>query len=219
MRISVMTSTGDDDYINQEEKGDLAYRRQQLEKLQNEVVDLEEMTSGISIMDLGLNEFRMDLLAYLKEHPGMERTPFGIHAVVRGEKPGVIFVLKNINTEINIENQNRLHPFYMVFIGNDGEVICNHLQPKDTLDTMRYLARGKTQPDTAACHTFNTATKDGKDMRAVSRLLEQSIASIISVKEQSDVDSFFSSGQTTFLSGKANGLDDFELICFLAVIE
>lgn len=219
MRISVMTSTGDDDYINQEEKGDLAYRRQQLEKLQNEVVDLEEMTSGISIVDLGLNEFRMDLLAYLKEHPGLDRTPFGIHAVVRGDKPGVIFVLKNINTKINIENQNRLHPFYMVFIGNDGEVICNHLQPKDTLDTMRYLARGKAQPDTAACHTFNTATKDGRDMRAVSQLLEQSIASIISVKEQSDVDSFFSSGQTTFLSGKANGLDDFELICFLAVIE
>ncbi|WP_312636506.1 helicase-related protein [Oscillibacter sp.] len=218
MRISVMTSTGDDDYINQEEKGDLAYRRQQLEKLQNEVVDLEEMTSGISIMDLGLNEFRMDLLAYLKEHPGLERTPFGIHAVVHGEEPGVIFVLKNINTKINIENQNRLHPFYMVFIGNDGEVVCNHLQPKDTLDTMRYLARGKTQPNTVACHTFNTATKDGKDMRTVSRLLEQSIASIISVKEQSDVDSFFSSGQTTFLSGKANGLDDFELICFLAVI-
>lgn len=219
MRISVMTSTGDDDYINQEEKGDLAYRRQQLEKLQNEVVDLEEMTSGISIMDLGLNEFRMDLLAYLKEHPDLERTPLGIHAVVRGEKPGVIFVLKNINTKINIENQNRLHPFYMVFIGNDGEVICNHLQPKDTLDTMRYLARGKTRPDTAACHTFNAATKDGKDMRAVSRLLEQSIASIISVKEQSDVDSFFSAGQTTFLSDKANGLDDFELICFLAVIK
>lgn len=219
MRISVMTSTGDDDYINQEEKGDLAYRRQQLEKLQNEVVDLEEMTSGISIMDLGLNEFRMDLLAYLKEHPSLDRTPFGIHAVVRGEKPGVIFVLKNINAKINIENQNRLHPFYMVFIGNDGEVICNHLQPKDTLDTMRHLARGKTQPDAAACHTFNATTKDGKDMRAISQLLEQSIASIIRVKEQSDVDSFFGSGQTTFLSGKANGLDDFELICFMAVIE
>jgi hypothetical protein len=70
MRISVMTSTGDDDYINAGENGDLQYRRQQLERLQKEVVDLEEMTTGISIMDLGLNDFRMDLLAYVKEHPG-----------------------------------------------------------------------------------------------------------------------------------------------------
>lgn len=219
MRISVMTSTGDDDYINQEEKGDLAYRRQQLEKLQTEVVDLEDMSSGISIMDLGLNEFRMDLLAYLKDHPSLDRTPFGIHAVVHGENPGVIFVLKNINNKINIENQNRLHPFYMVFIGNDDEVICNHLQPKDTLDQMRHLARGKAQPDVNVCHAFNQKTKDGKDMRSVSRLLEQSIASIISVKEQKDIDSFFGGGQTTFLSGNTNGLDDFELICFLVVME
>ena len=111
MRISVMTSTGDDDYINANEQGDLQYRRQQLERLQNEVVDLEEMTDGISIMDLGLNDFRMDLLAYIKDHPSLDRTPFGIHAVVHGEKPGVIFVLKNVNKGINIENQNYLHPF------------------------------------------------------------------------------------------------------------
>jgi hypothetical protein len=218
MRISVMTATGDDDYINQDEKGDLQYRREQLEKLQNEVVDLEEMNSGISIMDLGLNEFRMDLLAYLKEHPNLDHTPNGIHAVVRGEKPGVIFVLKNINFGINIENQNRLHPFYMVYIGSDGEVICNHLQPKDTLDAMRHFAKGRAEPDLNACHEFNLKTKDGRNMHAVSRLLEQSIASIISVKEKSDLDSFFSAGQTTFLSGEANGLDDFVLICFLAVI-
>jgi len=218
MRISVMTSTGDHDYINQDEHGDLAYRRQQLEKLQNEVADLEEMNSGISIMDLGLNDFRMDLLAYIKDHPNLDRTPFGIHAVVRGEKPGVIFVLKNINTKINIENQNRLHPFYMVYIGNDGTVICNHLQPKDTLDIMRHYAKGRAEPDLHVCHEFNTKTKDGRDMRAVSQLLERSISSIISVKEEKDLDSFFGGGQTTFLSASASGLDDFELICFMVVI-
>ena len=141
MRISVMTSTGDDDLINQEEKGDLEYRRQQLKRLMDEVVDLEEMTSGVSIMDLGLNEFRMDLLAYMKTHGDIDHTPFGIHAVVKGEKPGVIFVLKNINRDINIHNQNRLHPFYLVYVGSDGNVITTHLQPKDTLDVMRHLAR------------------------------------------------------------------------------
>lgn len=219
MRISVMTSTGDDDYINANEQGDLQYRRQQLERLQNEVVDLEEMTDGISIMDLGLNDFRMDLLAYIKDHPSLDRTPFGIHAVVHGEKPGVIFVLKNVNKGINIENKNYLHPFYMVFVGDDGEVICNHLQPKETLDFMRQAARGKTEPDMVACRAFNEETKDGKDMRRVSELLQDAISSIVSVKEESDIDSFFGSGQTSFLSGNISGIDDFELLCFMVVVE
>lgn len=219
MKISVMTSTGDDDPINQEEKGDLEYRRNQLKKLQEEVVDLEDMTSGVSIMDLGLNEFRMDLLAYMKENENIDHTPFGIHAVVKGEKPGVIFVLKNVNEQINIQNQNRLHPFYMVYISMDGEVVTTHLQPKDTLDVMRHLAKGKSIPDRKLCDIFNNATCDGRNMEKVSQLLEDSIMTIIDAKDQSDIDSFFSGGQTTFLSGGFSGLDDFELICFMVVIK
>lgn len=219
MRISVMTSTGDDDLINQEEKGDLEYRRSQLKKLQEEVVDLEDMTNGISIMDLGLNEFRMDLLSYMKTHKDIDHTPFGIHAVVNGDKPGVIFVLKNVNEHINIENQNRLHPFYLVYVGMDGKVITNHLQPKDTLDMMRHLAQGKTNPDMNLCEQFNKATDNGKDMGKISQLLEDAIMTIIDAKDESDIDSFFGIGQTTFLSGGFSGLDDFELICFMVVIK
>lgn len=218
MRISVMTSTGDDDLINTDEKGDLEYRRTQLQKLQEEVVDLEDMTNGISIMDLGLNEFRMDLLAYMKEHPDIDHTPFGIHAVVTGEQAGVIFILKNVNEDINIENQNRLHPFYMVYVGMDGEIITNHLQPKETLDIMRHIARGKSVPDMYLCRGFNNATNNGKNMGKISQLLEDAIMSIIDAKDESDIDSFFGSGQTTFLSGGFSGLDDFELICFMVVI-
>ncbi|MBI9050017.1 MAG: DEAD/DEAH box helicase family protein [Anaerolineaceae bacterium] len=219
MKISVMTSTGDDDYINQEEKGDLQYRRQQLEKLQSDVVDLEEMTTSISIMDLGLNEFRLDLLGFMKEHPGIDRLPFGIHAVVRKEKPGVIFVLKNVNNQVNIKNQNQIHPFYMVYVGDDGDIICNHLEPKTLLDEMRYLSKGKNIPELDACQEFNRWTRDGKDMGHISELLEQAISSIIHVKDQSDIDSFFSGGQTTFLSTKFSGLEDFELICFMVVMK
>lgn len=217
-RISVLTATGDDDLINPEEKGDLEYRRQQLKRLQREVVDLEDMNSGVSIMDLGLNEFRMDLLAYRKEHDGIDRTPFGIHSVVKVEKPGVIFILRNVNENINIEHQNRLHPFYMVYVGMDGEVITNHLQPKDTLDVMRHLAKGKTVPDKDLCGKFNRATNNGKNMSKVSQLLEDAILSIIDAKDEGDIESFFSSGQTTFLSGGFSGLDDFELICFMVVM-
>lgn len=219
MRISVMTATGDDDLINQEEEGDLEYRRNQLKKLQEEVVDLEDMINGVSIMDLGLNEFRMDLLSYMKEHENIDHTPFGIHALVRGEKPGVIFVLKNVNEKINIRNQNRLHPFYMVYIGMNGEAVTTHLQPKDTLDIMRHLAKGKSIPDKKLCDIFNRATHDGRNMEKVSRLLEDSIMTIIDAKDEGDIDSFFSGGQTTFLSGGFSGLDDFELICFMVVIE
>ena len=218
MRISVMTSTGDDDLINQEEKGDLEYRREQLKRLQKEVVDLEDMSSGISIMDLGLNEFRMDLLEYMKEHGDIDRVPFGIHAVAKGGKPGVIFVLKNVNARVNIENQNRLHPFYMVYVGMDGEILINHLRPKDTLDVLRHLAKGKSTPDKALCSRFNKSTNNGKNMDKVSRLLEDAIRSIIDAKDEGDIDSFFGSGQTTFLSDGFSGLDDFELICFMVVI-
>lgn len=200
MRISVMTSTGDDDLINQNEKGDLEYRRSQLKRLREEVVDLEEMTSGVSIMDLGLNEFRMDLLAYIKEHGDIDHTPFGIHAVVKGDNLGIIFVLNNVNKNINIENRNRMHPFYMIYVGMDGEIIANHLQPKDTLDVMRYLSHGKSVPEMKSCAVFNKATGNGKNMENVSKRLEDAIGSIIDAKGEGDIDSFFTGGQTTFLS-------------------
>lgn len=217
MRISVMTSTGDDDLINQDEKGDLEYRKMQLEKLQEEVVDLEDMTNGVSIMDLGLNDFRMDLLSYMKEHPDIDHMPLGIHAVAHGEKPGVIFVLKNVNAKINIRNLNRLHPFYMVYVGTNGEIIANHLQPKDALDVMRHLAKGKNTPNMDLCRKFNKETKDGRNMGRVSQLLEDAIGSIIEAKDEEDISSFFSAGETTFQSGGFSGLKDFELICFMVV--
>lgn len=146
MKITVMTSTGDDDLINAEEKGDLEYRKQQLRRLQEEVADIEDMSEGISIMDLGLNEFRLDLLEYVKTHGDMDNKPRGLHAVVPAaeELPeGVIFVLKNINKSVNIDNQNRIHPFYMVYISTDGEIICDYLNPKKLLDDVRLLCRGK----------------------------------------------------------------------------
>lgn len=220
MRISVMTSTGDDDLINAEEKGDLEYRKAQLKRLQEEVVDIEDMSSGISIMDLGLNEFRLDLLDYIKNNGDLDKTPLGLHAVVPAKDdtpPGVIFVLKNINGGVNIDNQNRLHPFYMVFIANDGEVVCDHLSPKEMLDKMRYLCKGKTAPQADLCRAFNQETADGRNMRRLSELLSDAINSIIDVKEESDIDSLFRSGGTSALNTNITGLDDFELICFLIV--
>ena len=220
MKISIMSSTGDDDLINAEEKGDLEYRKQQLKRLQEEVVDIEDMSTGISIMDLGLNEFRLDLLEYIKTHGDMDTKPKGLHAVVSSsvELPqGVIFVLKNVNNSVNIDNQNRIHPFYMVYIGMDGEIICDYLNPKQLLDDIRLLCRGKQEPIVELCQKFNEETNDGKDMQELSNLLRETIHSIIDTKESSDIDSLFTSGGTSALISVVSGLDDFELISFLVV--
>ena len=220
MKATVITSTGDDNLLSANEKGDLEYRRNQLKKLQNEVVDIEDMDTGVNIMDLGLNEFRLDLLANLKEHPNMDLTPFGMSAVVNASEliePGVMYVLKNKNNGVNIDRSNLLHPFYMVYLSHTGTVICDHLLPKKLLDKMRYACKDKTEPDKVLCKQFNKETRDGKNMRHYSDLLQSAIESIITVKEESDIDSLFSVGETRALTYNIKGLDDFELICFLVI--
>ena len=220
MKIVDMTATGDDNLLSEEEKTDLEYRKAQLKRLQEEVVDIEDMSSGISIMDLGLNEFRLDLLEYIKHHPDIDKTPFGLHSVAAASEDvpaGVIYVLKNRSNSVNIDNQNRLHPFYMVYISNEGEVICDHLSPKQMLDKMRFLCKGKTEPIPELYRQFNKETCDGRNMSALSKLLGDAISSIIEVKEENDIDSFLGGGQISFLTNEIKGLDDFELICFLVV--
>lgn len=220
MKATVITSTGDENLLSNDEKGDLEYRLNQLKKLQNEVVDIEDMDTGVNIMDLGLNEFRLDLLANLKEHPNMDLTPFGMSAVVNASElvePGVMFVLKNKNSEVNIDHANLLHPFYMVYISHTGAIICDHLSPKKLLDKMRYACKDKTKPDKALCKQFNKETHDGKNMQHYSDLLQTAIESIITVKEESDIDDFLNGVQGNLFAGEIRGLDDFELICFLVI--
>ena len=220
MKISVMTATGDDNLLSPEEKGDLEYRREQLMRLQEEVVDIEEMNTGVSIMDLGLNEFRLDLLEYMKTHQDVAHSPYGLHAVVGAtdECPkGVVYVLKNRSNSVNIDQKNRLHPFYMVYLNDDGDVFINHLQPKELLDRLRFLCRGKVEPIAHLCQSFNRETRDGYNMKHYSNLLSDAISSIVNVKEQSDIDSFLSGFQGELFTKEIKGLDDFELICFLVV--
>ena len=220
MKVSVLTATGDDNPLSAEEQGDLKYRRDQLERLKEEVVDIEEMNTGVSIMDLGLNEFRLDLLEYINQGHDIEHTPHGLHAIVPATAdtpPGVVFVLKNRNNSVNIDRKNRLHPFYMVYIGLDSSVIVNHLEPKDLLDRLRMLCKGKSEPIMELCRKFNGETRDGQRMGTYSRLLGDAIASIVKVKEQSDLFSFFEGDPNALFGNEVRGLDDFELICFLIV--
>lgn len=220
MKIVDMTSTGDDNIIDENEKADLEYRKSQLQKLREEVVDLEEMNCGISITDLGLNEFHLDLLDYVKKHPDIENAPLGLHSVVQATKEnprGVIYVLKNRVKDVNIDKRNPIHPFYMVYITDDGNIVCNHLNPKKLLDEMRLLCRNQAEPIAGVYRLFNKETRDGRDMRKYSKLLGEAIVSLVAKKEESQMDCFLNGDFVDFKSDVVKGLDDFELICFLVV--
>jgi len=215
------TATGEDNVLTNK-SSDLLFRKKQLEKLQEEVVDIEDMGSGVSITDLGLNDFRMDLVNYIKENGTLETVANGMHTVCkkdaeRGIDEGVVFVLKNINNGINIDKTNQLHPFYLVYIKADGSVLSNHLNVKNTLDILRTLCKGKSEPIKEVYELFNDETDDGKNMRPYSDLLNKSIEAILDAKDESDVDSLFSAGGTTALMNTIKGLEDFELLAFVVV--
>jgi hypothetical protein len=221
MVITDITATGEDNVLSAK-SSDIAYRKKQLQRLQEEVIELEDVKAGISITDLGLNEFRMDLLNYVKEHGDLDNVPFGMHAVVPaqldlGLQPGVIFALKNIHYSVNVNQQNRLHPYYLVYIGDDGEIVADHTEVKRLLDLVRTSCKGRSQPVPEVCRVFNDRTNDGREMERYSDLLSQAIRSMIEVKEEKDIDSLFSGGQTTALTHTIKGLDDFELIGFLVI--
>ena len=246
MVIANVASTGHENVLL-DKQGDLDYRAEQMKRLQDEVVDLEDIKTGVSITDLGLNDFHMDLLGYMnKNKEAFESLPTGLHAVVPahivasadwpqkqnlGAKdvskvvsndgsaavPGAVFVLRNREASINVQHHNRLHPYYMVYITNKGHIVMDHMQEKKLLDRLRKICRGHSTPLADACRRFNKITQDGQNMTAYSKLLEKSIQSIIAVKKQKDEDSLFTGTKTTALAHAIKGLDDFELIAFLVV--
>ncbi|VEN74035.1 conserved hypothetical protein [Candidatus Desulfarcum epimagneticum] len=221
MFIVDMTATGEDNVLTNK-SSDLLFRKKQLEKLQEEVVDIEDIGSGVSITDLGLNDFRMDLVNYIKTNGSLDGAPNGLHSVCeknaeRGIHEGVVFVLKNVNSDINIDSANPLHPFYLVYIQKNGGILSNHLNVKNTLDILWAVSKGKDRPIRAVYECFNQETEDGKKMERCSALLNSVVESILNVKDESDVDSLFSDGGTTALTNSIKGLDDFELLAFMVI--
>ena len=221
MMIADVTATGDDNVLSAQ-ANDVAYRKEQLRRLQEEVIEMEDLKTGVSITDLGLNDFRMDLLNYVKANPDLGRLPNGLHAVVpadpeKGLLPGVIFTLRNRHPGVNVHQLNRLHPFYLVYIGQDGGIVTHHTDVKRLLDLARSACKGRGEPIPQACDPFNRATDDGRNMQAYSGLLDQAIRSMITREEEGEVDSLFTPGKTTALTHPVAGLDDFELVSFLVI--
>jgi superfamily II DNA or RNA helicase len=221
MMIADLSASGDDNVLSTQ-SNDISYRKEQLRRLQDEVIEMEDLKTGVSITDLGLNDFRMDLLNYVNVNGDMKAVPSGMHAVVpaapdRGLFAGVIFTLRNLNQDVNAKQQNRLHPYYLVYISQNGEVITDHTQVKRLLDLVRGACKGQSQPVTNVCQLFNQSTDDGRNMRLYSDLLGKAIRSMIDVQEDKDIDSLFSGGRTTALVNTIAGLDDFELIAFIVI--
>lgn len=219
MLISNLASTGDDNMLNTDEK-DLEYRKIQLQKLQEEVIDLEDLREGVSITDLGLNDFRVDLSGYIKSYGELTHIPEGLHAVVEATtalSSGVIFVLKNVNSSVNIDKLNRLHPYYLVYIKNSGELLLSHVESKKILDAMRLLCKGKKEPLEALCKQLSAQTDEYHNMNEFSALLKQSIGTILKTEEEKEVLSLFKAGGTTALKDKFKGIEDFSLVSFLIV--
>ncbi len=186
------------------------------------MIELEDVRTGISITDLGLNDFRMDLLNYVKEHGDLANVPKGLHAVVladpvKGLEPGIIFALRAVSGDSAVNLQNRLHPYYLIYMGADGQVVADQSEVKRLLDLTRAAAKGVSAPVSAAFRPFNTRTLDGQNMSGPSALLNAAIRAMVDVKEERDLDSLFSTGPTTALTHAIRGLEDFELIAFIVV--
>jgi hypothetical protein len=223
MMIADVSATGDDNVLSAQ-ANDVSYRKEQLRRLQEEVIELEDLKTGVSITDLGLNDFRMDLLNFVKANGELSSMPSGMHAVVSakpemGLRPGVIFTLRNLNPSVKVSQHNRLHPYYLVYINHEGDVIHDHTEVKRLLDLVRSCCKGQAQSIPDVCHLFNKETADGRKMQKYSELLGKTIRSMIDVKEKKDLDSLFSGGKTTALVNTIAGLDDFELITFLVIQE
>lgn len=224
-----ISATGEENVIEQDGAGrmnDLEYRRKQLQQLQNTVVDLEDMSGGVSITDLTLNDFRMDLSAFMKEHlPELESAPTGLFAATTidqglqldGLPTGVIFCLRNVGKPVANDDGYALAPYYLTYVSDDGQVNLTFTQSKKVLDLLKKHGHGKGVPDQAAIARMNERTRNGRDMSHYRALLESAVASVIGKSEEKGVESLFSRGGTNLTKDSFQGMEDFEVVSYMVV--
>ena len=223
-----VSATGEENLIEQQSgnpMNDLEYRRKQLLKLQDTVIDMEDLSNGVSITDLTLTDFRIDLAQYLKEHPGqLEGLPLGTYAVTTSIDadivPGVIFCLR-AEGAVAAKGQPSdypLAPIYLAHVGDDGAVLLPYPQAKRILDRLKRLALGRELADAAASATFDKQTRQGEDMRHAQKLLAAAVASVAGKNEERAVASLFSPGGTHAMKGEFAGSNDFEVLAFMVVL-
>jgi hypothetical protein len=222
-----ISATGEENLIERQsgdQMNDLEYRRKQLLKLQDAVIDLEDLSSGVSIADLTLTDFRIDLAQHAKAHPHiLESLPLGTFAVTTTTEsdigPGVVFCLRAEGAATaSADTSYPLAPHYLVHVGDDGVVLLPFAQAKRILDRLKRLCVGRDLPDVAACARFDKATRQGEDMQAAQHLLAAAVASVVGRSEERAVASLFMPGGTHAMKGEFAGANDFEVVAFLVVL-
>lgn len=215
-----VSATGEENIIVNNDKvmNDLEYRKNQLEKLKDQVIDLEDVSDAISITDLTFNDFKIELMEYMKEHrKELDNAPFGIYSIVPSEEfePGVIFLLRQVKGVKESKDKNALTPYYLVYINEDEEVKLNYIQSKKILDYYQKLCSGKKEVFRNLVESFDRETDNGRQMDKYSQLLKESIENIIGKKQETGVRSLFTKGGTSPVKNNIEGLEEFELISFL----
>ncbi len=225
-----ISATGEENIIEYDDKkrmNDLEYRRKQLQQLQSDVVNLEDMTGGVSITDLTLNDFKMDLSTFMKERMAeLASAPTGLFAVTTlknvfdsDSEPGVIFCLKAIAGKTAHDDSYALAPYYLVYVTLAGTVKYNFLQAKKILDILKKQGLSWQHPDPKAIELFWQDTEQGKDMSQYRRLLEVAITSIMGKAEEKGVESLFSRGGTVLSKNNFKGSEDFEVISYMIITQ
>lgn len=226
-----ISATGEEnviEYNSSKQMNDLEYRRKQLQQLQDAVLDLEDINGGISITDLTLNDFRMDLTEFMNSRlPLLECTPFGARASValdlaflRQEfKPGAIFCLKDITGKAAVEPGYSLAPYYLVFVADDGTIQLNFNQPKQILDVLKKECLGFSSPQYAAVTQFNVETKNGEYMQHYQNLLEKAACAVIGKQQEQSVLTLFQRGGIRLDGSSIHAVEDFEVVAFIALFD
>ena len=221
-----VSASGEENIIDKNQTmNDLDYRRKQLEELQDRVLDLEDIDNTISITDLTFNDFKIELMDYMKEHNGeLEKAPKGIYSIIDipeeltdEVEPGVVFLLRQVTGTTETKERNPLSPYYLVYIGEDSKVKYNYINSKKVLDYYQKLCAGKDEVLHDLVKDFNRETNDGKDMEKYSSLLVETIENILGKKQEAGVKSLFSKGGTATVKQDINGLEEFELVTFLII--
>ena len=217
-----ISATGEENVIEFSPKmNDLEYRRKQLQQLQDSVLDLEEISGGISITDLTLNDFRMDLTEYMREHQSMlEATPFGARAAVAvaGERQGAVFCLKDMSGKKPPEDAFALAPYYLVYVADDGGIVFGPAESRETLDFLKKSCAGRCVPEQRAVDAFNVRTRKGADMAHYQKLLGAAVESVVGRQQEEGVKSLFSRGGVRLAGAADRSVNDFEVVAFVAVM-
>ena len=217
-----MSATGEENIIEEKTTmNDLEYRKKQLKQLQDQVPDIEDINGNISITDLSFNDFKMELVNYMKNHKELlEKAPTGMYAIAKSNIDeavrGVIFCLKKINQNIKPSEYNTLNPYFFVYIKDDGEILLNFIQSKKILDIYKKVCSGQNELYTELIKEFNQETNNAKDMKKFTDFLEKTVENIVGKEEEKGIESLFSFDKTT-LSKSVQNMDDFELISFLVI--